>query len=193
MQDVPRDASAIRDGHVLGFSASSSLKLRRAALRWPLSLPTTGVISIELPSKLFLRRRPFCGVSPGSLSARENISFKDSRVTLEVLEPKRAGSAAESASDEGAGGGAGVAFLGDRGSRARRARRRAAGVSPGRGVALTGVGNEDVVESGLKGTIGFGWIRGVGNSSSSSCVAEKSERAEGGAGWGVVSGPSSGM
>ena len=163
-----RDASIVWNGHVLGFSASSSLKLRRAALRWPLSLSTTGVMSIGLPSKLFLRRRPFCGVSPGSLSARENISFKFSRVTLEVLEPKRAGSASESASDEDAGGGTGVVSLGGRGSRARRARRRAAGVSAGTGVALEGVGNEAGVGSGLREAIGLGCMRGVGNSSSSS-------------------------
>lgn len=111
-------------------------------------------------------------------------------MTLEVLEPKCVGSAAESASDEGAGGGT---FLGDRGSRARRARRRAAGVSARRGVALMGVGNALGVGSGLRDAIDLGCIRGVGNPSSSSCMVEKNERAEEGAGWGVVSGPSSGM
>lgn len=100
------------------------------------------MISIELPSKLFLRGRPFSGVSPGSLSARENISFKLPWATLEVLEvleARRADSAAESASDGGAGG---VVLLGDRDSRARRARRRTAGVSVGAGVALVGPGND---------------------------------------------------
>lgn len=118
------------------------------------------------------------------------MSFKLPRVTLEtleVLEPKRAGSATESASEGGSGGGTEAALLGDRGSRARRARRRAAGVSVGAEVALVGPGNGFGVGLVLRDAMGFGCMRGVGNSSSSSCMAEKSERAEEGPGWGVAS------
>lgn len=97
-------------------------------------------------------------------------------MTLEVLEPR-----CESASDGGAGGRTGVVLPGDRDSRARRARRRTAGVSVGADVGTT---NDFGVGSPLGEAMGFGWTRGVGNSSSSSCMAERSERVPG---WGVVS------
>ena len=78
------------------------------------------------------------------------MSLKLSRATLDVLEPKRGGPAAESASDDGAEGG--VVALGERGSRARMTPRRAAGVSAMSGGRVSGMD--------------FGCTRSVGNSSS---------------------------
>lgn len=100
-------------------------------------------MSISLVSKLFLRGLDFCGVSPGSRLARENKSFRLSRVTLGVAGVKRDDTEPVPSSDNCAKGLVGGDFpLGESDERASKARRRAAGVSEGVAEEVDGPNSE---------------------------------------------------
>jgi len=127
-----------------GFSASSSLRLRRLFLYFALSRATLGLASTSLTSMLFRLRLPFCGVSPGSRSACENKSLRLSRAILGVVGLNFGGSKSDSISDGETGAGLyGAEVWGGIGTRDNRARNRAAGVSAGGALGRGGVVAEE--------------------------------------------------